>query len=98
MRLLIFKISALLLLLSFSAEIITPVYSDNELVFMLSEYSESRDKKEESSKDKEDFKDKIISFISNELFVISRTNNLLCNCCPETVSYKSLPEIPPERI
>jgi hypothetical protein len=98
MRKLVYKILILLLLISFTVEIATPLFRNDSSVSLLMGAEDSDEKKDNDKKEKEeDVKDRsssVIKFISS---IETVTDFCLKNDLIETLGFLSLPEMPPDQ-
>jgi hypothetical protein len=98
MQKLVFKILILLLLISYTVEIATPLFRNDGSVSLLMGAEDSDEKKDNDKKEKEeDVKDRgssAIKFISS---IETVTDFCLKNDLIETLGFLSLPEMPPDQ-
>jgi hypothetical protein len=95
---LFYKILALILLISFTTEIVTPLFPDSSSISLLIESQDLDEKKENEKKEKEEeIKDRNSSN-SNFLPLIEMvTDFYLKNELVNTLGFLSLPDMPPDQ-
>lgn len=98
MRELVYKILVLLLLISFTVELTTPLFRIYSSVGLLMETQDADEKKDNDKKEKEDeAKDKCPSGIKLFALVEIVTYFYQKNHFIKTLSFLSLPEMPPDQ-
>jgi len=98
MRKLICKILVLVLLISFSVEVTTPLFRNNSAVSLLMDTQEADEKKDNDKKEKEgEAKDKFLLNIKLLSLIEIGTDFYLKNDLVKSLDFLSLPEMPPDQ-
>lgn len=99
MRKLIYKILVLVLLISFTAEIATPIFRNYNSVSLLMDTQDANEKNDNDKKEKEEeIKDKVSSNTKFLPLIEIVTDFYLKNDLVKTLGFLSLPEMPPEQV
>jgi predicted lipid-binding transport protein (Tim44 family) len=99
MRKLVYKILVLILIISFTAEIATPLFRNYCPDSLLMETQETDEKKDNDKKEKEEeTKDKSLSNIKFFSLIEIVTDFHLKNDLENTLGFLSLPEMPPDQV
>ncbi len=97
MRKLMYKIMVLVLLISFTVEIATPLFNSYSSVSLLMDTQDADEKKDNDKKEKEENgKDKISSAAKLLSSIEMATDFYLQNDLIKTLGFLSLPEMPPD--
>jgi hypothetical protein len=99
MRKLVYKILVLVLLISFTVEVTTPLFGSYSSVGMIMETQEADEKKDTDKKEKEEeIKDKSSSNIKLLSLIEIFTDFYLKNDLVNTLGFLSLPDMPPDQV
>ncbi|MBL0131074.1 MAG: hypothetical protein IPP43_08030 [Chitinophagaceae bacterium] len=97
MRKFIYKILVLILLISFTVEIATPLFRNYSSVSLLMDTQEADEKKTMRKRKEEEVKDKGLSNIKLLPLIENVPDFYLKNDLVKTLGFLSLPEMPPDQ-